>query len=357
MEGRLCPKPTTETIFNSVVSGLFAEGRIPDGSIVDAGGFTGDFACWYARLTPRPVHAIEPNMQNVQYMARRYSKTTNLQPMQGGLGSTRKVLSTGRQGFASQMQGHSSTVGLLRALPVGGRNLTLGAPGTFEVRRLDELFETRWPAERLGFLHLDVQGSELDALRGAAATILRDRPIFSTEVEVHANARLTASLLRFIDELGYDSYLVEEHCGTPRQDCRNLLNLPRALHAEEWHSGALDLAVGSRSMFRVDGASIGKHAFPCCARGGECCRGAADCCGERAAYAWLEGATRRWLDASGVERNATWDPRLYTRTRYRQKTVGRVPLGTFAGAVDHLGPGNTRTPEPRGRERSIGGRR
>ena len=43
------------------------------------------------------------------------------------------------------------------------------------VRRIDDLMTQQWTGETLGFMHLDVQGGELDALQGAMATLARDQ--------------------------------------------------------------------------------------------------------------------------------------------------------------------------------------
>jgi len=48
-----------------------------------------------------------------------------------------------------------------------------------------ETIERRFATERLGMLHLDMEGSELLALEGARGVISRDRPILGTELHVH----------------------------------------------------------------------------------------------------------------------------------------------------------------------------
>ena len=89
------------------------------------------------------------------------------------------------------------------------------------VHTLDKLFDN----ETLGFVHLDVEGAEASVLRGARAVFARDAPLMTTEV--HLASPEAADLFRELEALDYEAYEVrDEVCGI-RQDCRNLVNLPR----------------------------------------------------------------------------------------------------------------------------------
>jgi len=71
-----------------------------------------------------------------------------------------------------------------------------------------------------------VEGAELDVLRGGRRVFARDRPLFTTEVHVLLNRSFTLELVRHIEGLGYTPLLVHnESCGQ-RTDCRNLVNVP-----------------------------------------------------------------------------------------------------------------------------------
>ncbi len=54
-----------------------------------------------------------------------------------------------------------------------------------------------------------VENEELEALRGGRAVLLRDTPLISFEVHVHATASLTTALLRLVHRLGYGCFLVD----------------------------------------------------------------------------------------------------------------------------------------------------
>lgn len=110
------------------------------------------------------------------------------------------------------------------------------------IRRIDSLFSN----ETLGFAHFDMEGGELDTLKGAAATIRRDQPVLTVELFVHKDKSYREQLLRLISDLGYSTYMVDEVCGW-NLDCRNLLCLPRTRFAHT-NSHTLNLAVGSRAL-------------------------------------------------------------------------------------------------------------
>ena len=104
-----------------------------------------------------------------------------------------------------------------------------GAASSEETVRLwtvDALFGSLWAGERLGFAHLDLEGMEIDALRGAAATLARDRPVLTVEVWTHTKDKATHDKLSHLASLNCDTYVIDEVAGVPF-DVRNLLCVPR----------------------------------------------------------------------------------------------------------------------------------
>ena len=59
--------------------------------------------------------------------------------------------------------------------------------------------------ERVDMVKLDIEGMELEALRGARATLERHHPILQVEAN---KAGASAALEKFVDSLGYRSYPV-----------------------------------------------------------------------------------------------------------------------------------------------------
>ena len=312
--------PGRELLFNSIVVGLFAEGLISNGSIVDSGANLGEWSCLYAAAAPsRTVHAIEPVALNVKHIQCTYTKDfPYIKPRVGALGSAAATFLPPPNILLETRAGSMVTSDNM------GRRLNASArAGTFSVLRLDDVFSD----ETLGFAHLDVEGGELEALRGGAAVMARDRcaahdartartcrqraqqrtlhtalsrpaapyvlpdrPILTVELHMHANASFTQELMHFLNVAHYSVHLVDEVCGM-RMDCRNLLAFPREQADALRQSSTLRLATASHKLFRVDSDSIAEHAFPVpCKPGGPCCDkgGEMHCCRHFCVAEWVE---------------------------------------------------------------------
>lgn len=320
-----CPPPQHEPVFRSIIGGLFAENLIPRGSIIDAGANNGDDACYLAERQPnRTVHAIEPMWSNIVRIMTHWSPILpNLVALRGGLGSVDRLVFnaldqvnvSGRTNANGLRVGIGVQVSGVEALAVAD-TANADNPGTFRVHRIDDLFDTQWRGEQLGFAHFDVEGGELDVIRGGVRTIRRDRPVFTVEVFVHNHAAATRELLQTIADLDYTSYLVEEQCGLP-VDCRNVINIPTELHRSFLRSPILDLASTSSRLFRVTAATAKNFAYAAvCAPGALCCRKGpvkesvgrgwwrTQCCESFCVEAWLSNLTG--ADASAPHAHRTW---------------------------------------------------
>ena len=304
--GWICPPPDNEPVLRSLLGGLFAEGLVPPGVIIDAGANDGSDACYYAERQPqRTVHAVEPTLMNVEFINRRWSsRLPNLKALHGGLGSLDRIIyeklasnSTSRSAGRYGAHGGAYQVSGVAQLPtVDGSKA--GAP-SFRIHRIDDLFSSLWRGERLGLAHFDVEGAELDVLMGAKDTIRRDRPVFTVETFVHNHPNLTWSLMRTISLFGYQSYMVEEQCGLP-VDCRNIINIPRELLPSFVKSPTLDLATTVGVFFPISEDSIARHAYaPVCKAGAPCCAAGpvnsfglnwwrSSCCNRECVDQWLD---------------------------------------------------------------------
>jgi FkbM family methyltransferase len=155
-----CPKPTTELKLNSIIAGLFLERNMPAGSIIDVGALDGAFACFYARVAPdRIIHALDPFPSNVESFRRRYAITfPNIHPMVAALGEARSVVSLGR---LAKVQANGAFTQLSDIHLAKAQKPTAASPeaATVPIYAADDLFKTKWSGERLGFAHIDVEGS------------------------------------------------------------------------------------------------------------------------------------------------------------------------------------------------------
>jgi FkbM family methyltransferase len=135
----------------------------PRRATVDVGAHNGVYASFFAQHSAR-VYAFEPNPNNFRRLARLESQR----------------IECFRVALAD-----ANGDGVLGVPTVHGRELseggslgaTTGAAYATPVRTLDS-----YVLEDVGFIKIDVEGSERAVLRGAAATIARSRPIIAVEI-------------------------------------------------------------------------------------------------------------------------------------------------------------------------------
>ena len=186
---------THEKLFFQILQGLLTEGRVPPGSIVDAGANDGTEACILGRTAPeRIVHAIEPLAQNVELIRTRFAAlATNVHAFLGALGAEE------------------------RSLKIGHR-----ADG--------------WPA-RAGDRY----------------------PPFLREFRSSRRRRRvgTRLLLNFTESLDYHAFVVDESCGAPADCCRVLV--PAESIERFHGSPALDSAVNASRLYAVSALNRWDH--------------------------------------------------------------------------------------------------
>ena len=190
-------KQRYEKTLRALVTALFQANLVSDGVVVDAGANTGEESCMYANFGRR-VHAVDPLFANVQHIKRVYGRLKLLQPMLGALGER-----PGEMQFWARKPLHRVAGKQIENLFDADNNLGtpgVGRPQNFSVFALDGLFAPRglWSGERLAFAHLDMEGSELAAIRGGLKTIARDLPILSTEARLGERAKSTRELYTLV---------------------------------------------------------------------------------------------------------------------------------------------------------------
>ena len=157
----------------------------------------------------------------------------------------------------------------------------------FPVYTLDSMFFDK--GLKLALAHLDLEGLELETLLGGLKTIRAYKPVFTVELRVHETEK-TTPLLDLIAREGYDTYVIDEPCGMPPVDLRNILCIPRDRSTAFGMSDAFNILLKMKGIQRITSDDIAKVILPCCALGGECCQGndlnGKDCCTEKVVLEW-----------------------------------------------------------------------
>lgn len=239
---------------------------LPDGSILDCGAQFGEQAAHYAVTSPkRKVLAMDPSPTLVRQMQTNYGSLANFEVMQGGLGREVGTMKPRDDSF------------------------NMDKNEAFPLHTIDSIYYDK--GETLAFAHLDVEGLEFDVLNGGLKTIRSNKPMFTVELRVHETDK-TKQLLDLIDSEGYDAYVIDEVCGWPHIDLRNVLCIPRNRSKAFGKSDGFILLLMANALKRVTSDDIAQQILPCCALGGECCLGndlnGEHCCTEKVVLDWYD---------------------------------------------------------------------
>jgi len=206
--------------------------RHRSGAVVDAGAFFGTHAVFFSRIcTLRPVIAVEANPIAFERLVSniRANKAAVL-PICVALGS--------RAGHATLIPGSPLNQGSARVAYSDVQN------GDIVVRTLDSVVAEL--TEPIALLKIDVEGNEVEVLRGSSETIARHLPIICVEAHqwrgLIGTIRMLDNRYVVLDCLGYSPtyVLAQEVLSTPIRALINALwvaraCLPEALRGTRWY--------------------------------------------------------------------------------------------------------------------------
>lgn len=190
-------------------------------AVVDAGAWLGDHAIPMAEGFPElTVYAIEPSARNAVYIRERGIALPNLRVMSFLLGREQG------QGSVIANEDRPNARYALKGVP---------RAGSIPVHTVDGLVDSGTIKESIRLLHFDVEGSELDDLRGSLRTIQSQKPVVLVET---LGDELSAIEDFFQNEVkaAYARLTVDESCKAfdlwDASYCRNHFFVPQALLAQ-----------------------------------------------------------------------------------------------------------------------------
>lgn len=209
-----------EKLFRRIHAYLIKAGHIK-GNIIDLGAWIGDNTIPWAKQIPGYVYAIDPSPDNCLFIKTiaDLNQLNNVKIINGAISDKVEKL------YTDGDLHHCSFVW----------NVT-EKKHSVQASTLDLLFESG-AITNIDCIHLDVEGMEFRILSGADALIRHCKPIIS--YEQHITTEDYMKIVKWLEERGYTSYMIEEvmpHC---LPDCRNFLAVPSAalhiIHALEAH--------------------------------------------------------------------------------------------------------------------------
>jgi FkbM family methyltransferase len=179
---------------------------LPSGSIdmaVDVGAAIGSYT-WILSRKSRQVFAFEPGQIHGSYLAR-FAPGSNITVVRAAVGACSGKLSIFTPGTDDVAR---------QAATLSVKNPVIRVPGTtsepVEVVSLDEFFAGRIDGERtIDLIKIDIEGYELEALKGARGLLERHRPLLICEIEKRHNADFDL-VFDFLRSLEYRSFIYRE---------------------------------------------------------------------------------------------------------------------------------------------------
>lgn len=183
----------------------------PSLSIIDAGSANGDCSIAWSRVIDGNVYAIDPSKGNLLYIQGigHLNKIENLKTINNAIGET--------NGYLYPIFNLDSTP--FSTVPLG----TYGKKNRVRATTLDGL-DRDGLLEKIGYIHLDVEGMELSAMRGARGLIEKNSPIITFEAHITIDEMPT--IFQFLRDANYSTFIINESTIGGRPDCLNFLAMP-----------------------------------------------------------------------------------------------------------------------------------
>ena len=164
---------TSGTYFNELT-----KKKIRGGAFVDCGSYDGESAINYIKFAGEEcrVYAFEPDRDNFEKLVERVRNNPEFICLNKGCYSSEKKLSFNSNGDMSS-------------------SLAVDGDETVEVTTIDKVVGN----EKVAFIKMDVEGAELEALKGARQTIERDMPVLA--ISVYHKQEDLITILPYISKL------------------------------------------------------------------------------------------------------------------------------------------------------------
>ena len=191
------------------------------GWIVDAGAHDGATSVMLTRAMSRlrlHVLALEPLAQNARVAQQRARNEPSLHVKRVGLGEVNGTTGYYPIDYDARQSGMHLQI-------ARWRNSDNAGDATYPIVAIDALFGDGSDAT-LVLAHLDLEGHEADALRGANRTIRRDRPVLTVETFPSSMAKWHREVMALLEAHNYAVYTIDEKVGWP-PDGRNHVAIPR----------------------------------------------------------------------------------------------------------------------------------
>jgi FkbM family methyltransferase len=167
---------------------------------VDVGGNMGAYTKLLRDLSRR-VHVFEPNSILVHRLRLAFFMDSRVTIHAAGLSA--------REGYAQLRVPSGADVAMDGLATIEPEN-KLGNLSFTETKVPIRTLDTAIGRDQVGFIKIDVEGHELDVLKGAVRVLHRDAPNLLIEATEHHRSRAVLSLREFLASFGYEGMFFDE---------------------------------------------------------------------------------------------------------------------------------------------------
>ncbi len=176
---------------------------VPPGAVtVDVGANCGLYTRELARLSKR-VYAFEPSHSMAELLRR--TSASNVSVHEVALSDQ-----TGHAELFIPQDGQDLVHGLASLEPGVGASSKAVASVNVPTARLDAIVR-----QDVAFVKIDVEGHELNVLKGAVELLEHSQPVFLVEAEDRHRVRATRSIFEFFEERSYRGFFLKEGSVAP----------------------------------------------------------------------------------------------------------------------------------------------
>jgi len=191
------------------------------GCVIDAGAHDGTTAVMLSNAVRHlnlQVHALEPLSRNEELARAAAQNVPSLYVYRLGLGEVDGATGHYPAEYDARKSSLHLQIARFRAHDNAGN-------ASYPLTTIDFLFNDDTD-RTLVLAHLDLEGHEASALRGANRTLARDRPLLTVETFPSSMAKWHREVMGLLEANNYQVYTVDEKVGWP-PDGRNHVAIPR----------------------------------------------------------------------------------------------------------------------------------
>lgn len=230
-------RPHREVGLRSIVNFMVEADYLKAGSIIDIGAWLSDNALIWAKMLTNKGHiiAIDPSDFNINFgkLLSQENEIKNIKFV--------KAICMENINLRVKAQGNINHTSFIKTLDRSNNDLI--------TTTIDEIVGT----DKISLIHLDVEGSEYDVLKGSINTINNNNPFII--FEQHIKKDNIDVITCFIKKLKYKVFFINEKLSNNDPDCRNMIGIPNNIDADLLIT-SIEKKLNNKNITKLEGGNF-----------------------------------------------------------------------------------------------------